>query len=167
MNINWNDIHQSKTVRGIIIGIAIAIIVLAVFQMGVVVGYHKARFANKFDQGFERNFMGSSRMNFRNRIDGGLPPAGHGAAGSVVSINLPKFVVADQDHLEKTIVTSSSTLVRKFRSDGAIADIKEGDVVVVLGNPNDQGEIEAKVIRIMPSPMMIGTPTVTSSVNKK
>jgi hypothetical protein len=31
-----------------------------------------------------------------------------------------------------------------------LADLKIGDIIVIIGSPNDKGQIEAKIIRVFP-----------------
>ena len=42
--------------------------------------------------------------------------------------------------------------IKKFRDSIKAEDLKVGDFVAVIGNPNDQAGVEAKLIRIMPDP---------------
>src|SRR3989344_5629856 len=142
------NIHQSKTMRGILMGLAIAVVLLAVFQAGQVIGYHKARFAGSFGNNFERNFLGSRSGGIKMNFNGGIP-SGHGAAGEIISVNLPQIIVSGPDKLEKTVLLGTSTLIRRFQGDIKGSDLRTGEFVVVLGNPNDAGQIEAKLIRIM------------------
>jgi len=146
-------IHESKTVRGILIGLGVAVTVMLIFHFGTIMGYHKARFSDDYGGNFERNFMGQQRgENFFSGMSGMMEsvPGGHGAVGEVVSVSLPTFVVAGPDNLEKTVVINDETLVREFRDKRTKEDIIVGKTVVVLGTPNDAGVIEAKLIRIMP-----------------
>ena len=100
---DFRDIHKSQKVRGILIGIGVAILVLVIFQAGMVAGYHKARFGARFGDNFERNFVGPKGRNFEDRLPGPGMPGGHGAVGEIVSISLPQIVVAGPDNLEKMI----------------------------------------------------------------
>jgi cell division protein FtsX len=154
---NIKDIAQSKTLRGIIIGIVIVIFAIFIFQAGVFVGYRKADFSGRFGDNYSRAFGG-------NKIDikGGFPQdifvGGHGAVGKIVRINLPTLVVADRDNVEKVVIIDNETSVRKFRETSKITDLKAGDFVVILGSPDDDGQIRAKLIRIMPEkPMTLPT----------
>jgi hypothetical protein len=155
---NLENIHKSKIVAGIIIGLLIAIIVLAIFQFGVMVGYKKANFSRNMGDNFQRNFMGEFG---ENRLGGGPFggfggemdfPGGHGAVGEIVSINLPNIVVTGPDNLEKTVIVDSKTAVRQFREEIKSEDLKTGQFIVVLGNPNDDGAVLAKLIRVVPPP---------------
>ncbi len=149
---NLRDIHQSKTVRGIIIGLGIAVILLGIFKLGTIAGYHKAEFSGRFGDNFHRNFVDPRGGFFQNTLETSPPPGGHGAVGEVVSIALPLIVVAGPDNLEKTVMIGEDTLIRQFRDNAAQSNIEVGNFIVVLGNPNEEGQIEAKLIRIVPPP---------------
>ena len=150
---NFKNIHQSKTVRGVLIGIIICVILLFVFTAGISVGEHRARFAGQFGDNFERNFMGP-----RERIDmiGGnfdkMIPGGHGAVGKIISLNLPQIIISGPDNLEKTVLVSTSTIIRRFQENISASELQTNDFVVVIGSPDTNGQIEAKLIRIMPKP---------------
>lgn len=135
------NIHESKIVRDIIIVIGILIIVLSILFVGINIGEHRARFAGQFGDNFERNFVGPR---------GGMMPGGHGAVGSILSISLPTMIINGPDNLEKTILISTSTLIREFQQNIRGSDLKIGDSIIVIGNPNGNGQIEAELIRIMP-----------------
>jgi hypothetical protein len=47
---------------------------------------------------------------------------------------------------------TDKTAIKKQNSDIKIIDIKVDDEVVIIGEPNDEGQIDAKLIRVM-SPM--------------
>jgi hypothetical protein len=145
------DYIKSRSFRGIIVGIGAAVIVLIIFQAGVFVGYRKASFAYRFGDNYYRTF------NRRTPAPLGFPVGdkffvSHGAAGQVMSISLPTFVVAGPDSVEKTVLVGTSTLVRKLDAELKPEDIKTGDFVVVIGDPNDDSQIQAKLIRILPDP---------------
>jgi hypothetical protein len=146
------DMYSSKIVRNIIIGIGIVIIILGVLQVGMSVGEHRARFAGEFGNNFERNFMEPRGGMMRGLGFDEMMPGGHGAVGEIVSINLPQIIVSGPDNLEKTILVGTSTVVRRFQENIQSSELKTNDFVVVIGNPNDSGQVEAKLIRIMPNP---------------
>ena len=79
-------------------------------------------------------------------------PEAHGAAGKIIKTELPTFVIEGTDKVEKVIRTDDDTSIRRFRESVAATDLKIGDFVIVIGTPNDAGEIEARLIRLMPPP---------------
>ncbi len=145
------SIHPSKTIRGVVIGLVVLIIVLGILQAGIAIGYRQARFAGQFGMNFEKNFIGGRRgmdtVFFNREL-----PGGHGTIGEIIGMNLPLIIVTGPDKLEKTIRIGTSTLVRHYHDEIRSSDLKVGDFVVILGNPNDSGQIEARLIRIMPLP---------------
>ncbi|MDB5189970.1 MAG: hypothetical protein JWN49_296 [Parcubacteria group bacterium] len=133
--------------------LAVLIVLIGVFKLGEVVGYHRAQFAVRFGDSFDRNFNG-----YRGNVMFGapgmprelLPPGGHGAAGTIASIALPNIVVADRDGLEKTVHLTNNTDIREFRDQIASTSLAVGESVIVLGTPGDAGQIEAELIRVLP-----------------
>lgn len=152
---NFKNIHQSKLIQGIIIGIIAMIAFLFVFALGVIVGSHKAQFEGNFGDKFERNFRDGGMPRIGEFGFGGdleMGPNSHGAVGQILTIDSSKMVITGPDNLEKIVLIKSDTLVREFRDEKTLQDLKVGSFVVIIGTPNTQGEIEAKLIRIMPPP---------------
>ena len=141
---------ESK-VKRIICILGYALIVLIVFQAGMFVGFKKAEFSYRTGEQYFRQMSGrlSNQFMGMNRSDFGNS---HGAAGKIITINLPIMIVSDKDGIEKTIIISTSTDIRKFKDSISAEDLKVNDFVTVLGNPTDKAELEAKLIRIMPEP---------------
>ena len=75
---------------------------------------------------------------------------GHGIFGSIISIDNNNIIILDQDYFEKRIVISSDTAIRDNTKIIDISDLKVGDNVVIIGSPNEEGQIEAKFIRVIP-----------------
>ncbi len=150
---NIKDIAQSKTLRGVIIGLVIFIGISLVFQLGVFVGYKKAEFSGRFGDNFSRSFAGDRRgPDMMGGFTKDIFVGGHGAVGKIVRISLPTIVVADRENIEKIILVNDDTVVRSFRKDIKSDILAVGDFVVVLGSPDDRGQIVSKLIRVMPEP---------------
>lgn len=147
---NFKNIHQSKTVRGVLIGIIICVILLFVFTAGISVGEHRARFAGQFGDNFERNFMGPKNPEMFAVMNRNEMPSGHGAVGEIISLKLPQIIVSGPDNLEKTVLVSTSTIIRRFQENISASELQTNDFVVVIGRPDTNGQIEAGLIRIMP-----------------
>ncbi len=160
---------------GIIKFLIILIIIFTVFQAGIFVGYHKARFYgsiegnyyNSFNENRGRGGMMGRQPVFGNMMQDANLPGGHGAVGKIVSINLPNIIVASTDNVEKTISISSDTLIRQFRNTLNTQDLKIGDYIIVLGEASstDNGTINARLIRLIPPPPTTGTATSTGNAN--
>jgi hypothetical protein len=148
---------SKKSVR-IIGGILIFGFILFVFEAGVKVGYHRSEFSGRLGDNYYKTFEGGRRPMLPQDL--GEMPGGHGAVGKVVKVELPTFVVATADNVEKIVRIDASTLVREYRNAGTSTDIKLDDSVVVIGSPDEKGEIQAKLIRIIPSMTQTATSTI-------
>jgi len=145
------DTKQSKTVRNIIILIGVVVVAFSILFAGINIGEHKARFAGQFGDNFERNFIGPrGGMGMMGGFFDERLPGGHGAFGEILSIKLPQIVITGPDNLEKIVLISSSTVIRLFRENVRSSNLKVGDSVIIIGNPDAKGEIDARLIRIMP-----------------
>ena len=148
-------VFESKILVGFLYGIGAIVLVALIFSAGVAVGFHKASFGRAWGENYERNFgMRPGRMMFG---DDNFPNP-HGSIGKIIKIELPTITTEDNDGTEKAVLIGSDTKIEKAREPLQPADLKTGDFVVVIGNPNDQGQIEAKLIRIMPFPELMGWP---------
>lgn len=173
INDNLKKAYESKIIRGIIVGFVIAIIAMLIFQAGEFVGFKRAEFSFRMGNNYYNNFDGSRSGGMMGRgfgpgMFGGDLTDSHGAAGKIIKIDLPNIVVASPDNIEKTITLNNDTLVRRFRDSIKASDLKVSDFIVVIGAPNDNGQIQAKFIRVMPDPAdMMGTTTLEASTTAK
>jgi len=140
---------KSPLISGLIIGIVSIIFLLGVFQLGIMVGSHKARFNCDWGERYG-TMLG---MPFQGQGPFGQPPPPgmldpNGAFGSVVSNNGQQLVMKSKDGAEKTIVITPTTEIRKGRDKVKATDITDQDEVVVFGSPTSTGQIEAKLIRV-------------------
>ena len=152
-------VSESKTAKRIIkVGVVI-VSALIIFQAGQFVGLKRAEFSfrmadnyyNNFDGRLERG--GMIKPSSRNMMADGRFTESHGAAGKIIKISLPTVTVSTADNFEKTIYISSSTVIREFRELIASSSLKVDDIVVAIGEPTMNGQIEAKLIRVMPEPI--------------
>jgi hypothetical protein len=129
------------------------IVILIVFQAGVFVGFKKASFSYRGGDNYSRMFgernRGIPQFPGTNMMD---PSNAHGTSGKIISVQLPTIIIADNDNTEKTALVSEKTLIMNFREQMKTSDLKVNDFVVIIGTPNDEGQIEARLIRIMPTP---------------
>ncbi len=159
-NLNSKDFFQSKAFKIIFIGIAAVIVLLLVFFLGELVGFKKADFSYKWGDNYSRNFAGT-RFSFGSGIAGIMDARGqnfmpgHGTFGTVIKVenssSTPDIVVQDQNNSERVILITKDTIIEKFRDIINIYDIKVNDHVVIIGSPDNSGQVEARLIRIMPS----------------
>jgi len=144
----WNEIFAgSKKARRVVTILIGVIAALLVFQGGVSVGYHKALFSYRGGERFINMMEGPEEA----PIPMGFS-AGHGAAGRIVSVSLPSFVVASPDNREETVILGDDTVIRQFRDTASSSAIRPEEFTVVLGEPDESGAIQARFVRIMPAP---------------
>jgi hypothetical protein len=150
---NYKNFLQSSKAKHIIAGIGIAFIALVIFQAGVFVGFRKAEFSGRMGDNYYKTF-GEQRGPRGMMPNFGMmdPSNSHGTIGKIVSTTLPQVIIADQDGTEKTIIIDTKTDIRSFRDSIKAEALKVGDFITVIGEPNKEGQIEARLIRIMPEP---------------
>lgn len=170
-DIDLKDFVKSKTLKRIIMGLGALIIVLAILQVGISIGYRKASFSYGWGNNYYKTFggdrddrgwaSGRGMMGMMGPTPGRGVSNANGAIGKIVKISLPTFVIADRDNTEKIILIGDDTLVRQFRDTIPATELKVGDDIVVIGAPNDKSEIEARLIRIVPAMMLINNASST------
>lgn len=150
-------ITSTKYFARIVYAILALIVLLIVFRAGMIVGYHKAKFSFQMGENYYRMFEGTEHRGMPpfNVFDGerDLPNA-HGVVGKIIRVEPDTLSVIGKDDVEKTVLISKETSIRKFRQTIHIDELKLGDDIVVIGTPNDNGEIVAQLIRIIPPPDM-------------
>jgi len=157
------EFSKSKIIRRVCVVSVVIILLLLSFRLGVWVGNKKGTFACQYSENYERVF-GADRFGTR-----GFPEdifredmGGHGSMGKIVSIHLPTIVITNPSNTETTVYIGNNTVVRKLRENIAIDNLVVGDVVVILGSPNSQGQINAALIRVLPSPPESSSATSSS-----
>ncbi len=139
---------ESKKVRVIIFTLGGVAAALLIFGGGVAVGYQKAIFFSNGGMNYQRNFFGAA--------DGmGGPPRGpnpHGVMGDVIDVTSSSFSVKDMDNDEHSIAVNSGTVIRDLGQTVTVDQITPGSHVVVIGAPNPDGQVEARFVRVFPSP---------------
>jgi len=151
--------QNRDVLKKIIIGLVCFVALLLVFGAGVKVGTLKARYSYKWAESYHKNFGGprGGFMGDWRRFPAGDFISGHGAFGEIIEIKDNGFVIKGRENVEKVIITNESTTITKGRE--TIKDgLKVGDRVVIIGSPNDQGQIEAKIIRVFNGEATKGLP---------
>ena len=137
--------QNAPLLHGIAIGLGVAFVVAAVFSMGLFIGQQKARFSIRWGQNYNQNFGGPRQM-----LPGGPKDffGGHGTAGVVIDVKKESLVVRSRDNAEKVVLISDETSIVKGREVVELKDIEEESAIVVIGRPDDEGRIEAHLIRL-------------------
>jgi hypothetical protein len=136
--------NENHFIRGLVIGLGIALLVIVCFSFGMMVGEMKTRFSYRWGENYHEFFGGP-------RIQPGQPRGffgGHGTAGEIVKKKAKSIIIKGPDNAEKVILLSNQTSIVKGRDEATLKDIRVGNQAVVVGSPNKKGQIEARLIRI-------------------
>ena len=143
------------------------ILALIIFRAGMFIGFQKARHSFRFGERYYQTFGGGKGNRFFMGMRDDLQSS-HGASGKIVGISLPIIMIEEADGTEEIITTNDKTVVRRQRDTLQISDLREDDQIVVIGSPNNNDEIDAKLIRIMPQiPIEMETGTTTEDTDSK
>jgi hypothetical protein len=147
------EFFQSKMFAGIVAGVCIMLVVICIFEVGVIVGYHEASFSSSWGENYGRNFGNSNGMPAL--PDMNLPAPG-GILGKIVSVSTvastTTIVVSGIQLPEEKILIDANTIIRDHENTIQPSGLTVGSYVVVLGAPDTQGTIQAKLIRVVPAP---------------
>jgi len=147
---NTPEFLESKAFRITVIVIACLIVLSVVFRVGVSVGYRRAIFSYQWGENYHRNFGGPRGGFIQGFLGDKSLLESHGVFGQIVSIDNQTLVIKGGDHTEKIVTTSTDTEIMRLREQIKISDLKTNNSIVVIGEPNSKGQIEAKIIRVLP-----------------
>ncbi|MDE1975399.1 MAG: hypothetical protein KGI49_02740 [Patescibacteria group bacterium] len=153
------EFFGSSLVSRLIAVLGVLVAALIIFWAGTAVGYREASFSYAWDSSYARQFGGphSPFMIGPDIDDSSLNS--HGAFGVVVGVRMPEFTVKGPTEAEKNIVVATGTVIRYFHSEASSTAISPGETVVVIGEPDSQGRIQASLVRIVPTQNASGTPS--------
>jgi len=159
---DFNKFFQSKIFKAILGAIIGVIIFLFIFGLGAMVGARKAHFSYMWSENYHRNFAGP-RGGFFSDFSGKDFIEANGAFGQIIKIDGSTLVVKGHDNTEKIILINNDTTIMRFKETVKLTDLEVNDFIVTIGEPNNSGQIEAKLIRLLPPPPPMGMPYPTSS----
>jgi len=142
---------QSKTFTGVLFGIGLAAVAVMIFQAGIWIGYKKASFSFRQGDNYYRTIGGMGGQ-FAPGLPHGDFTGAHGSAGRIVEISLPTFIIEDMDGSEKVVLVKDDTAIRRFHEDIGPEELQPDDFAVVIGSPDEQSRIGARLIRLLPPP---------------
>jgi len=149
------DFFESKIFKGIILGLAGFIILVFIFGLGVSVGMQRANFSFQWASEYHKNF-GGPQGGFLGSFIGMDREFGNanGSFGQIIKIDeaSESLTIKDVSNIEKNILIGSQTTIIYQRKNLKLPDLKINDSVVVIGEPNSSGQIQAELIRVMPTP---------------
>ncbi len=146
-----SNFWSSKKTRVILWIIGAIVVVLLIFGGGMAVGYQRGIFSSRFGENYYQNFRGGDASAGGAMMLGGPPPMNqHGTVGTVIDIDASnsRITATDPDGDEELIALDADTVIRRMDETISIVDINPGDQVVVIGEPNADGQIQARFIRI-------------------
>lgn len=144
----FQDFMSSRRTRALGLVLGAFVLALLIFHAGIVVGEHRGRFS----RAYERNRDGSFRPAFFPG-DFVMPHTflrgAHGAVGTVSSVSdaAPRVVtLRTREGENSTILVATTTLIQSVTGADTLS---EGDQIIALGEPDDQGRIQATMVRIL------------------
>ena len=78
-----------------------------------------------------------------------MPVAIHGVVGTIIDLGTSTISVKDQQNNEQSVAVSSTTDIRDGDGDVRVTSLAVGDMIAVIGGPNDMGQIDARFIRVL------------------
>jgi len=139
--------------KWVILGLIIIVIIVLVFGLGILVGERKVRFSYRWAEQYHRNFAGPQAGFFGDwRNFPGDFIGAHGVFGQIIKVASSTIIIKGSDNVEKIVLIKDSTIIERFRNTVKMTELKVDDYIVVIGEPNDAGQIEAKFIRVLPLP---------------
>ena len=138
------------------------LLMLVIFSAGMFVGYHKARFSYEWNANYARNISNPDSMfaPFMHDTDHG---DAHGAIGEIVSIRSPLIMIKNPFEAEKILIIDQGTMIRHLYGIASTSDLAVGEHIIALGSPDQNGQVHATFIRIIPSPENLSTSTASST----
>lgn len=148
-------IFNSSFFKLFLIFIVFLLVSAVSFRAGVDFGFRKSNFGRDWGDNYSRNFgmqKPDRMMSFADNMINQMPNP-NGAIGKIIKIEEGSVVVMDEkDQTEKIILIDDDTEVRFMREKVEYNNLRIDDFIVVLGNPGAQGQIKARLIRLMPFP---------------
>jgi len=143
---------NAKTLIVLSWSILVFIILLLVFKAGMMIGFKKANFSLQWGQNYHQNFSGPRGNFFMSTFGPDEYIESNGAFGQILKINDNSLIMNGVGNLEKIILINNDTIIRNQRDNLKANELKIGDNIVVIGEPDNEGQIKATLIRIMPTP---------------
>ncbi|MDD5738428.1 MAG: hypothetical protein PHY72_00660 [Candidatus Pacebacteria bacterium] len=148
---NTNKIFQSSLFKGFLFGLLGFLILVFVFKVGEIVGIKKADFSCRWSNNYHQNF-GGPRQGFMQGFGDRDFIEANGVVGQIIQLGTSTISIKGRGDIEKIVVITASTTINSLNQTIQISDLKVDDMLVVIGQGNNQGQIEAKLIRVMPVP---------------
>ncbi len=146
---NTDKIFQSKLFKGFLLGLLAFFLLGLVFKTGEMVGARKADFSYRWSDNYHKNFGGPKQGFMQGFRDRDFIEA-NGVVGQIIKIASSTLAIKGRGDIEKIVLINAGITINSLNKAVQISDLKIDDMVIVIGEPNNQGQISAKLIRIMP-----------------
>jgi len=146
-----DELFQSKLFRGIILAIMGIIIFVFIFGLGVFVGTKRADFSFRWAEEYHKNFGGPQNGFFGNMMGNEFTDA-NGVFGQVIKIEGQILTIKGRDNVEKNILVTDETTIVYQKKNIKLSEVKIDESVIVIGDPDNNGQIQAELIRVLPMP---------------
>lgn len=149
---NFKEYIKSFSFKKLLIGLAGVTILLLVFSAGLMLGKARSEFEKDWEENYYGNIIGPGARGMKGMM--GLARPGfnpHSGLGQIIKIDGNHIIVKGPDNLEKAIAADEKTIIRKFDQILNVSDLNLDEFIVVVGRPNNFGQLEAKLIRVMPN----------------
>jgi len=142
------------------------IIILLTFKAGMSIGLRKADFSGNWGENYHQNFAGPKGGFMQDMWQDEYLEA-NGAFGQIIKIENNNLIVKNKSNIEKIILVTENTIIKNLKNDIKIENLNIDDFIVVIGEPNNDGQIEAKLIRKMPEPKEMPKPKNLNFIPKR
>lgn len=141
----------SRTTQ-IVLGILVTLILMSLsFLAGAKSSERRMRHLSNWSAHYPERMQphrGMRMMEFRPQRPLPLP---NGVFGRILSATGTNLMVEGQDHFEQNVLITTSTAIRTEQGTASMGDVQPNMEVGVFGQPNEQGQIEARLIRLFPN----------------
>jgi|GEM_PF-349965 len=143
----------SGILKRVSVVLAVVAVVLLIFGLGMVIGETKAKFSYRWAESYHKNFAGPRGGFLGNWRDFGRDDfiSGHGTFGLIVEINGNSLAIKGAGDLERIVLITEETKIFSGKKEIGADGLRVDDKIVVIGPQNDQGQINARLIRLFSS----------------
>lgn len=120
------------------------VLAAVIFFAGMFVGFQKAKFSYRLGEHYYKDFMGGTKPSL---VSPGFINS-HGATGVINLISDNQVIIKTNKGLNEKIIISPTTTVKQNGKDIKASDLKINDTIAIIGDPDDQGQINARFIRV-------------------
>lgn len=152
-NMSLKDLLNSKKFRAVMMVFGCLAVLVFVFSAGVFIGNEKAKFSYGWGENYYKNFVDprgpvAQLPGIQNLFWDKNYISPHGLSGQIIEINSGGFLLAGANQTEVPVEVDKSTIIKDRHNNLKFSDLKIGEQAVVIGAPGEQGDIDAKFIRI-------------------